>query len=87
MIFSWLDRFTMRRQLWHSFIVGSNNAMEVLVEDVVLLSVICMFPSLHVCYPESKVVGDIANHCVPSDLHRHALLDAYPIPPMGMLEC
>ena len=61
--------------------------MEALVEDVVLLGVIGMFPSLCVCSPESQVVGDIIYQCMPSDILRHALVDACPIPPMGILEC
>ena len=61
--------------------------MEALVEDVVLLGFIGMFPSLCVRCPESQVVGDIDYECVPSDLLRHALVDGCPILAMGMLEC
>ena len=61
--------------------------MEALVEDVVLLGVIGVFPTLRVCCPESQVAGDIVYQCVPSDLLRHDLVDACPIPAMGMLEC
>ena len=61
--------------------------MEALVEKVVLLGVIGMFPPLRVCCLEWQVIGDIVYKCMPSDILWHALVDACPMPPVGMLEC